>query len=107
MTIHVRFRPAQDDDIATWYEAQSDKSRVVREAIRVYIKTQSGNHLETMIQQVVAQELARLPALVSAAVREALESYHFVPTGTGNHPVADENPELANRLDEQIDSFFE
>ena len=107
MTIHVRLRPGQDDDIAAWYEAQYDKSRAVREAIRVYIKAQNEDHLETMIQQVVAQELARLPALVSAAVREALESYQFVSIGTGSHPAADENPELASRLDEQIDSFFD
>jgi len=107
MTIHVRLRSGQDDDIAAWYGAQNDKSRAVREAIRVYIKAQSGDRLETIVQQVVAQELARLPALVSMAVREALESYQFVPSGTGNHLAADENPELASRLDEQIDSFFD
>jgi hypothetical protein len=107
MTIHVRLRPGQDDDIAAWYEAQNDKSRAIREAIRVYIKAQSGGGLETLVRQVVAQELARLPALVSAAVCEALESYQFVPAGVGSHHAADENPELASRLDEQIDSLFD
>ena len=103
MTIHVRLRP----DITAWYDTQNDKSRAVREAIRVYIKVQSGDRLETLVRQVVAQELAQLPALVSMAVREALESYQFVSIGTGSHPAADENPELASRLDEQIDSFFD
>jgi hypothetical protein len=107
MTIHVRLRPGQDDEIATWYDTQQDKSRAVREAIRAYIKAQSGDHLETIVQHVVARELAGLPTLVSAAVREALESYHFARVGAGHHSASDENPELASRLDEQIDTFFD
>lgn len=107
MIIHVRLRPGQDDDIETWYETQRDKSRAVREAMRLFIKAQSEDHLEAVVQQVVAQEVAQLPALVSAAVREVLESYQFVSSELSSHPAPDENPELASRLDEQIDLFFD
>lgn len=107
MTIHVRLRPGQDDDIATWYEAQPDKSQVVRQALRLYIKSQNADSLEAMVQQVVAQELARLPVLVSAAVREALEDFQLTPLNPGHHPLTDEDPAQAARLDEQLDAFFE
>jgi len=79
----------------------------VREAIRLYIRAQSGDHLEAVVQQAVSQELAQLPALISAAVREVLESYQFASSASSSHPAPDENPELANRLDEQIDLFFD
>jgi hypothetical protein len=107
MTIHVRLRPGQDDDIASWYETQPDKSQLVRQAIRFYIKSQNVDNLENIVQQVVAQELTQLPTLVSAAVREALEDFQLTPIGTGRHPLTDEDPEQAARLDEQLSAFFE
>ena len=107
MTIHVRLRPGQDDDLAAWYESQPDKSQIVRQALRLYLKSQNTDDLEVMVQQVVAQELARLPALVSAAVREALEDFQLTPRNPGQHSLTDEDPAQAARLDEQLNAFFE
>jgi hypothetical protein len=103
--IHVRLREGRDDDVATWYEAQDDRSEAVREAIRVYMRLQSDNTQEAVIKEAVARELARLPDVVACAVREALASYRLAPVELSREPGA-EDPELAARLDAQLDDFF-
>jgi hypothetical protein len=52
----------------------------------------------------VARELARLPDVVAAVVREALAAYRLSPMEE-REPGA-EDPELAARLDEQLDDLF-
>ena len=82
--IHVRLRPGRDDDIAQWYEVQPDKAEAVRQAIRTAMGLQNGATQETIVKDVVARELARLPDVVASTVREALSSYRLAPTGADN-----------------------
>jgi len=101
-SIHVRLRADKDDDIAAWYEAQDDKSTAVREAIRAAIDRDNGQ--ESAVKEAVGRELARLPQVVTAAVREALKGYQLSPAD--NKGPGSEDPELASRLDAQLDEFF-
>jgi hypothetical protein len=103
-SIHVRLRADKDDDIAAWYEAQDDKSTAVREAIRAAIDRDNGQGQEAAVKEAVGRELARLPQVVTAAVREALEDYQLSPAD--NKGPGSEDPELASRLDAQLDEFF-
>ena len=106
MYIHVRLRDERDDDIAEWYGAQEDKSGAVRKAIRAAIRLQNGDTQEAVVREAVTRELSRLPDVVAAAVREALEGYNLTPA-TNMEPAPDgEDPDLAARLDEQLDDFF-
>ena len=105
MFIHVKLREGREDDIAAWYEAQGDKSQAVRDAIRAYMGLQNGATQEAVVKEAVARELARLPDVVASAVREALSSYRLAPAEMEREPGA-EDPELAARLDAQIDEFF-
>ena len=129
--IHVRLRPGKDDDIARWYKGLEHKSATVREALRGYV-AQGGEsarrvgemeegrlrdvvngdngELLAAIDQVVkeavvetlSRELGQLPARISAVLREVLGRGKGEAGGRGN-----EDPELAARLDEQLDSFFD
>ena len=106
MYIHVRLREGRDDDIAEWYEAQENKSGAVREAICAALRLQNGDTQEAIVREAVTRELSRLPDVVAAAVREALEKCNLT-LATSTEPVSDEeDPELAVRLDEQLDDFF-
>jgi len=106
--IHVRLRDS-DADIETWYTAQTDKSKAVRDAIRAYVRLQNGASQEAVIKDAVIAamggELARLPNLVAGAVRDALANYQLRPAQEQAAP-GDEDPELAARLDAQLDEFF-
>jgi len=108
--IHVRLRDGKDDDIAAWYEAQEDKSAAVRKAIRTYLRLHNGETQEAVVREAVNRELARLPDVVAGAVRDALENvarpyevatWDDEPTAPGA-----EDPEMAARLDAQLDDFF-
>jgi len=115
MYIHVRLRVGRDDDIAEWYQAQENKSGAVRKAIRVALRLQNGDTQEVIVREAVARELSRLPDVVAAAVRTALEEYNLTPCtpnvqggvlATSTEPMSAEDPKLAARLDEQLGDFF-
>ena len=128
--IHVRLRPGKDDDIATWYQALDHKSATVREALRRQMRQvedsawratrtdargarntvqfRDGELIATIdrvvkeaVVEAMSRELDELHARISAVVRKALAQGKAEAAGGGN-----ENPELAARLDEQLDSFF-
>jgi len=103
--LHLRLREGRDDDIATWYEAQPDKSEAVRMAIRAYLRLQNGDTQEAVVGQAVSRALAGLPTVVSKAVRDALTDYQLAPARVSARD-GDEDPELAARLDAQLDEFF-
>jgi len=87
-----------------WYDGLGDKSQAVRDALRAGIRVQNGATQEAIVKAAVARELARLPDIVAAAVREALAAYRF---GSAQEPEPGaEDPELAARLDEQLGAFF-
>lgn len=104
MFIHVRLRDGADDDLRDWYESLGDKSGMVREAIRAYIRLQNGESQAAIIREAVAQATGQLPTIVAEAVREALAAYQLSPA---REPVAtgEEDPELAARLDAQLADF--
>ncbi len=102
--IHLRLREGKDDDIADWYKSQIDRSEAVRIAIRTYMRLQVDGTQESVIKEAVAQGLAQLPDVVATAVQSALSQYRLAPA-TPAAP-GEEDPELAARLNEQIDSFF-
>lgn len=104
MFIHVRLREGTDDDLRDWYESQGDKSGAVREAIRAYIRMQNGESQETAIREAVATVTANLPFVVAEAVKEALANYQLSPMQE-RQAAGDEDPELAARLDAQIDDW--
>jgi hypothetical protein len=103
--IHIRLREGIDGDIEAWYEAQADKTQAVKDAIRMAMRLQNGDSQEVVIKAAVAQELARLPGVVAAAVSEALAAYRLAPAEVAREP-GQEDPELAARLNEQLDVFF-
>jgi hypothetical protein len=105
--IHVRLREGKEDDIAAWYEAQEDKSAAVRKALRTYLGLHNGETQEAVVREAVNRELARLPDVVAGAVREALENVAR-PYEMADEPTAPgaEDPEMAARLDAQLDDFF-
>ena len=129
--IHVRLRLGKDDDIANWYEGLEHKSDTVRQALRGYVGqgeelarrpgetdarrlrvvvNDDNGELLAAIDQVVkvavieamSRELALLPARINAAVCEALDQAEGDARRGGR-----EDPELAARLDAQLDSFFD
>lgn len=104
--IHVRLRDDKDNDIAAWYESQDDKSTAVRRAIRAYIGLHDGGAQEAVVREAVGRQLAQLPDVVAAAVKEALESYQLTPSDEDHGQSGTEDPELASRLDAQLDNFF-
>lgn len=106
MNIHVRLRDGRDDDIAAWYVAQDDKSEAVRAVIRSAIRLENGDAQEKLVREAVARELSCLPDIVAGAVREALAAHRLVPAASESAPDG-EDPELAARLDAQLDDFFE
>jgi len=95
-------REGREDDIAAWYEAQADKSQAVRDALRVAIRLQNGNTQEAVVKEAVARELARLPDIVAATVRDALAAYRLAPTGDQEREPGEEDPELAATVDSQL-----
>ena len=113
--IHVRFREGMDDDISAWYERQTDKSEYVRGLIQADM---AQAHQDTdPISEAVTQALESLPGMVNAAVRgatgelrgmmeavvrDSLARYQFTPRSQEPR----EDPELAKRLDSQLDAFF-
>ncbi len=106
MFIHVKLRQGRDEDIIAWYEAQTDKSEAVRKAIRAYLRLQNGDTQEAVIGKAVSKALAGLPDLVAAAVRNALTDYQLAPAPERESELGEEDPELAARLDAQLDEFF-
>lgn len=104
--IHIRLREGTDDDVMAWYEAQGDKSQAVREAIRMVIRLQNGDSQEALVKDTVAHELARLPEIIATVVRDALAAYRLAPAESALAP-GQEDPELAARLNEQLDVFFD
>lgn len=119
MFIHVRLKDDRDSDIEAWYAAQEDKSKAVRAAIRAYIRLQNGESQEaavreavtlalesqeSVVKDVVTLALAGLPEVVAVAVREALANYQLAPAVEREPGV--EDPELAARLDDDLDAFF-
>jgi hypothetical protein len=102
--IHVRLREGADDDLRDWYEDQEDKSGAVREAIRAFIRMQNGESQETAIREAVSKATASLPVVVAEAVKEALANYQLSPAQE-RQAAGDEDPELAARLDAQLDDW--
>ena len=124
MFINVRLRDGRDADIETWYIAQDDRSEAVRQAIRAYIQSQSNKSQEVIIKDAVTTAISsqetivkdavvmamsdgfdRLPDLVAGAVRDALAGYQLKLAQEQTTP-GEEDPELAARLDAQLDEFF-
>jgi len=103
--LHIELRPGRDDDITAWCDAQGDKATAVRAAIRAVMRLQNGDTQEAIVKEAVARELARLPDVVAATVREALAAYRLAPAEVEREPGA-EDPELAGRLDSTLDDFF-
>jgi len=103
--IHVRLRDEIDDDIAAWYEAQTDKSAAIREAIRTAMGLQNGDAQETVVREIMTRELSRLPGIVADAIRDALSSYRLDPSERTHEP-GTENPELAARLDDDLGGWM-
>ncbi len=128
--IHVRLRPGKDDDLARWYESLEQKSATVREALRRYIQqvedssrraaeSNAGREKDVLLAgdgqllvaidrvvkeavvEAVSRELDDLPFRISLMVREVLAQDKGAAGVDGS-----EDPELATRLDEQLDSFF-
>jgi len=104
--IHIRLREGIDGDIEAWYEAQADKTQAVKDAIRMAMRLQNGDSQEAVVKAAVAQELARLPEVIAGAVREALSSYRLAGPAEPIREPGQEDPELAARLNEQLDVFF-
>ena len=102
--IRVRLREGKDDDIVAWYEHQEDRSEAVGRSIRAYMGLHNGDTQEAVVKETVVRELARLPDVVAVAVREALAGYQLAPA-QAREPGA-EDPELAARLDAQLDDLF-
>jgi hypothetical protein len=129
--IHVRLRPGKDDDIARWYKGLEHKSATVREALRGYVaqgeesarragETEAGRVrrvvngdkgellaaidrvVKEAVVEAISRELDQLTSRITAVVREALGQGEGEARGRGS-----EDPELAARLDEQLDSFFD
>lgn len=106
MIIHVRLSEGRDDDVITWYEAQVDKSAALRSVIREHVRLHNGDSQEAIVKSVVAGELARLPDVVAAAVRGALAGYRLADANTPDVEPGAENPELAGRLDAELDAMW-
>lgn len=106
MIVHVRLKEGRDDDVITWYEAQADKSASLRELVREHLRLHNGDTQEAVVKAVVAGELARLPDVVAAAVRDALAGYRLADVGEHYPEPGAEDPELAARLDAQLGDFF-
>lgn len=123
MFINIRLRGGRDADIKNWYIAQEDRSEAVRTAIRAYIQSRSDKDQgavikdavttaigsqETVVKDAVTTAMsdgfARLPDLVAGAVRDALAGYQLKLAQEQAAP-GDEDPELAARLDAQLDDF--
>jgi hypothetical protein len=104
--LHIRLREGRDDDISAWYDAQEDKSQAVRDAIRATIRQDGGDDQEAVIREAVARELGRLPNMIAAAVRDALEAYDLTARSREPNTSGDVDAELAARLDGQLDDFF-
>jgi len=82
--IHVLLREVVDADIATWYEAQGDKSQAIREALRLAIQIGQNGGQGAAVEDAVADVLQRyLPDLVSAAVGKALVGYRLAQVERG------------------------
>jgi len=94
----------KDRDVLDALGAATNRSAMLRESVRVYMRLQNEDQ-EAVIKETVARELARLPDVVACAVREALSSYRFAPAEADREPGA-EDPELAARLDAQLEDFF-
>jgi hypothetical protein len=102
----------KDADILEWWHAQTNKSAVLREAARAYMRLQNGgrqqestNEVTTEVLEALSLELARLPDVVAAAVHNALAGYRLAAARDEGEP-GEEDPELAIRLDAQLDEFF-
>lgn len=108
--IRVRLRPGKDDDIAAWYEGQENRSEAVRRAIRAYIQHGGGVIDQKSPLEAISRELARLPDVVADAVRsvlpEALAAYCPSPSLIDEQNPGAEDPELAARLEAQLDDLF-
>lgn len=102
--LYLELRDGADDDIAAWHTAQDEGRAAVRDAIRAVMRLQNGDTQEAIVKEVVARELARLPDVVATTVREALAAYRLAPAEADREPGA-EDPELAARLDAQLDEF--
>jgi hypothetical protein len=104
--LHIRLREGRDDDITAWYDAQEDKSGAVRDALRAAIRQDGADDQEAIIRQAVARELGRLPDVIAAAVRDALDAYDLTARPQGPNAGGDVDAGLAARLDGQLDDFF-
>jgi len=108
--IHVLLREGVDDDVAAWYDAQSDKSQAVREALRLAIQVGTNGGRDSAVKEAVAEVLQRyMPDLVSAAVSRALASYRLVSAEQANEGDADEQERARARalLNEGVAKFEE
>jgi len=76
----------------------------LRELVREHLRLHNGDTQEAIVKAVVAGELARLPDLVAAAVRDALAGYRLADANTPDVEPGAENPELAGRLDAELDA---
>jgi hypothetical protein len=126
----------KDADVLDWWNAQTNKSAALREAARFYMHLHAqrgdrqpvpgglpalacasrpgwpvlGHRVEgatgeeaTGVLQALSLELTRLPDVVAAAVHNALAGYRLL---RDEGEPGEEDPELATRLDAQLDEFF-
>jgi hypothetical protein len=99
-------------DILEWFNSQGNKSAAIRQAVRFYMRLQNGGRQQEATGDVTAEvlealslELARLPDVVAAAVHNVLAGYRLAAARDEGEP-GEEDPELAIRLDAQLDEFF-
>ncbi|MDW8069088.1 MAG: hypothetical protein RML46_09260 [Anaerolineae bacterium] len=98
----ITFDEERDADLLAWLDGQANQSAAVRAALRAYIRLNNGEGREATVKEVVEAVLLVLRETVAAAMMEALANYRI--------PVAaeydgDEDPELAARLDAQLEEW--
>lgn len=103
VTITFLLDSERDADILAWLEDQASKSAALRAAARAYIRLSNGEGQEATARSAVETVLPALRETVMAAVREVLENYRIPVVAECN---GEENPELAARLDAQLEEFF-
>lgn len=93
----------RDADVLAWLDSQPNRSAAIRAAVRAYIRLTNGEGREATVREAVEAVLPDLRETVAAAVREVLANYRL-PIAT--ECSGEEDPELAARLDAQLEEFF-
>lgn len=99
----ITFDEERDADLLAWLDGQANQSAAIRAALRAYIRLNNGEGREATVREAVEAVLPDLRETVAAAVREVLANYRIPVAAEYN---GDEDPELAARLDAQLEEFF-